>query len=102
MPKKEEKFDPRLRQFHFDLNALVLWEENTGRTYEQYDEKSMKDLRMLVWCGMKIQVPDVTLEQVGSMLTMKNAAAIRAFVDEMITGARPEAEAKNATPRPTG
>jgi hypothetical protein len=102
MPKKKEKFDPRLRRFILDLNAICLWEENTGRTYEQLDKNSMRDFRMLVWCGLKTQIPEITLEQVGSMLTVQNAAAIKAFVDEMISGAVPEAEAKNAAPRPIG
>lgn len=94
--------DPRLDLFILDLNALVLWEKNTHRTIEQFDEKSMEDLRTLMWCGMKTQIPDITLEQVGSMMTPRNAKQVTAFILKTLVEALPEAEAKNEEPRPIG
>jgi hypothetical protein len=94
--------DPRLNHFILDLNALVLWEKNTGRTIEQFNEKSMEDLRLLMWCGMKTQIPDLTLEQVGSMMTPRNAKRVTAFILGSLVEALPEAEAKNEEPRPIG
>ncbi len=101
MEGTQDGLDPRLEQLRFDLNALVLWEENSGKTIDKFNPKSMKELRLLMWCGMKSQVPDLTLEQVGAMMTYRNRGGIRAVIDRKMVEAG-LVEEKNEEARPTG
>ncbi len=77
---KVEELDPRLNELRLDLNAMVLWEEAAGRPFGEFNG-SLADFRLLLWAGMKSQIPDITLEQVGSMITAGNVAAVKALLE---------------------
>lgn len=77
-----EDLDPRLKLLNVDMNALILWEETAGRPFSEIKADSMRDFRLLVWAGLKTQIPDITLEQVGSMITVKNTETLTALISE--------------------
>lgn len=81
-PAANESLDSRLKLLEFNLNTLCIWEEATGRKFETYTPTSLSDFRVLMWAALKIQIPDITVEQVGSMITMKNAPALQALMTE--------------------
>jgi hypothetical protein len=87
-PAGSEDLDPRLKLFELNLNSLCAWEEATGRNFGTFAPESMKDLRMLVLCGLKTQIPDVTIEEVGSMITPKSIPALTALIGTM-AGTKP-------------
>jgi hypothetical protein len=100
----ETDIDPRLERFTWDLNALCEWELRAGKPLSEARisptkdrEVSMLDLRMLVWCGLRSQCPEVSLEDVGRMITPRNAARVRAVIDRAILAGSPdmEVEGKN-------
>lgn len=77
-----EDLDPRLKLFELDLNALCSWEAATGREFKTLASESLSDFRLLIWAGLKEQLPDITLQQVGSMITFRNTRAIAALIKE--------------------
>lgn len=61
------------RELKYDLNALELVEELTGVTLDKATEKvSMKTLKVLLYSGLVHQDPDLTVDYVGSLVTMEN------------------------------
>lgn len=61
------------RELKFDLNALELVEEMTGVTLDKATENvSMKTLKVLLYSGLVHQDPDLTVDYVGSLVTMEN------------------------------
>ena len=81
-PAASEALDPRLKLLELNLNTLCTWEESSGRNFGTFEPSSPKDLRTLIWAGLKTQIPDITLEQVGSMVTVQNVPALTALVKE--------------------
>ena len=78
----EDLLDPRLKLLEVNLNTLCTWEEAAGRNFGTFAPESPKDLRLLIWASLKGQVPDITLEQVGSMVTAQSVPALTALVKE--------------------
>ncbi|HBF7594790.1 TPA: hypothetical protein KOX39_003405 [Clostridioides difficile] len=61
------------RELKYDLNALELVEEMTGVTLDKATENvSMKTLKVLLYSGLVHQDPDLTVDYVGSLVTMEN------------------------------
>lgn len=79
--------DERLKRFKWDLNAMVRWEKATGRPIDKLDPSSMADFRTMLWCGIEAQVPGITEDEVGAMVTTRNAQAVRSLVDGTIAEA---------------
>jgi hypothetical protein len=77
-----EDLDPRLKRFEFNLNTLCAWEDAAGRNFGTFEPNSPKDLRLLIWAGLKTQLPEVTLEDAGAMITPKNTPALTALIEE--------------------
>ena len=61
------------RELKFDLNALESVEELTGTTLEEATKSmSMKMLKILLYSGLKHEDEELTLEYVGSLVTLQN------------------------------
>lgn len=90
-----EDIDPRLKLFRWDLNALVRWERATGRPIEKANPASLSDFRTMIWAGIEAQVPGLTEDDVGRMVTTRNGNEVRKLIDEVIQSGQPNAEAKN-------
>lgn len=61
------------RELKFDLNALEIVEDMTGTTLDKATEKvSMRTLKILLYSGLVHQDPDLTVDYVGSLVTMEN------------------------------
>lgn len=69
----------RTRTLKYDLNALILLEENLGVTIDKLGEVQMglRTLRTLIWAGLIHEDPELTQEQVGSWIDISNIHTIR-------------------------
>jgi hypothetical protein len=58
----------RERTLRYDLNALALIEEQTGRPVTQLSDLDvdMRTVRALLWAGFVHEAPELTLQEVGS------------------------------------
>jgi hypothetical protein len=104
----------RPRRLRFDANALVAVEEVLGRPLQEIippDEGrasrqvGFREMRALLWAGLLHEDPQLTLQQAGELLDLKQMNDIMAKVNEAITAAFPEAvkdedAAKNGTAPP--
>ena len=83
MPNKAKPLIPieldKKRNLMLDLNAMVNFEEATGKNVLQGDSLnnlSAKDLRALLWACLLHEDKDLTLEQVGGMIHSGNMEAV--------------------------
>lgn len=62
----------------FDFNAIVLAEKATGINLLRsiVNEISATNLRALLWAALLKENPKLTVEEVGTWITMRNAATI--------------------------
>lgn len=59
------------RNLRFSMNALCEIEDLIGKPMSQLnDEMSIKDLRSFLWCGLKHEDKDLTMEEVGEMIEL--------------------------------
>lgn len=80
------------RTLIFDFNALCRLEELTGKNAlngETWSSLSAKDVRALLWSAMLREDPDLTIQEVGEMITFSNMTQImktleRAFVNAAV------------------
>ncbi|MGE5553294.1 MAG: hypothetical protein ACM3XZ_05145 [Betaproteobacteria bacterium] len=96
----------RERHLLINFNTLALIEEKTGKNTlrsETWQNISASDLRVFLWACLLHEDPELTLEQVGAMLTMDKVAEITAALQAAASASFPPAsgEAKNPT-LPTG
>ena len=67
------------RHIQLDLNAMVKFEEVTGKSLfkkEALENMGAGDLRALLWAALVHEDAKLTVEQVGSMVTIDNMVAI--------------------------
>ena len=67
------------RNFELDLNAMVIFEELTGKSLFKgalSQDMSAKELRALLYAGLKHEDKSLTEEQVGGMITLDNMSRI--------------------------
>lgn len=91
----------RERTICFDFNALALFEEATGRNLMEsggWEKFSAKDIRALLWAGLRRDDSALTIEQVGALMHANNVGEIRVAIEGAITAAMPE---KAADPLPS-
>jgi len=71
-------------QLVFDFNAIAQAEIATGINLLQasIDTASAQSLRGLLWASLLKQNPTISIEHVGSLITMKNAPTIWAAIRE--------------------
>lgn len=95
------------RNLLLDLNAMVNFEEATGKNILQgasLDNLSAKDLRALLWACLLHEDKDLTLEQVGEMIHGGNMESIANKLTSAWEVATPEGdkEAPLAVKSPPG
>jgi len=81
------------RNLCLDLNAMVLFEEATGKSlFDKGTLNSMKakDTRALLWACLKREDPNLTLEDVGKMIDSSNIAEVSQKLMEALAVAIPE------------
>jgi hypothetical protein len=81
------------RSIKFDLNAMVYLEETTGKSLQEIyngQAPSMSSLRAILWACLIHEDPALTLEQVGSLVSMENMAEVSAKIAEALNAALPE------------
>jgi hypothetical protein len=100
------------RKLLFVLNAMVFFEEATGKSL--FDNKisegfgksmTAKDLRALLWACLVHEDETLTLKQVGSWINRTNMTEIAQHIGEAFSNAMPDGE-KETSPlaqnAPTG
>lgn len=71
------------RELKFDLNALEMVEELSGTTLEKATENmSMKMLKILLFSALMHEDKELTLEHVGSLVTMQNMKEVSQALTE--------------------
>lgn len=85
------------RTILFNLNAMAEFEEVTGKSFfseQDLDNLTAKDVRAMLWTGLKHEDPDLTLEDVGEMIHVGNMAEIMEGLTGAYKGAMPQPEGK--------
>ncbi len=81
------------RNLNFTLNAMIDFEESTGRSLmgqESMEKMSMKDLRTLLWACLRDDDTELTQEQVGAMVTMDKMEHITESLTKAFKASMPE------------
>ena len=90
------------RTLKLDLNAMVSFEEATGKSLMSGTFKSSKmtprQLRAMLWACLKHEDADLTEEQVGSWITVSNLMEVTGKLNEAFEVAMPEGEGKQTVP----
>jgi len=88
------------RSLYMDLNAMVKFEEATGkRIFDQelWVAISARDVRALLWACLLHEDPDLTVEQVGSMIDFSNMNDVIAKLQEAFMLALPNPDEQENT-----
>jgi len=105
---KEGGIPPQLLQFRWDLNAECNYEEVSGKALIgtdgmfQIELRSPKAVRELVYAGLKSNIPGITLEDVGKLITAENSLMVYTFVFKAMRLAKQPPELPNAEAPATG
>ncbi len=89
------------RKVSFDLNAMIAYEEATGKKVTSWQEgytPNMKEMRVIIWACLISGDESITLQEVGSWVTMENFHAVVNKVMGIVDDSLPEsqkAEGKN-------
>jgi hypothetical protein len=73
-PTAKIEIDGKEYTLMLDLNALIAFEEATGKSAEFLDAKkiSLKDMRALYWAALVGSHPEITQEDVGRLIHLGN------------------------------
>lgn len=82
------------RTLKLDLNAMVEFEEVTGKSIFglQSTEMSAKDLRALLWCMLIHEDESLSLKDVGHLINQGNMETIVQDINTAMTQAIPESK----------
>ena len=83
------------RHFLYDLNAMIRFEEVTGKNTLQGlspADLSAKDFRALIWACLLHEDKELTLEQVGAMFHSGNMDQMIGRLTDALEAATPEKE----------
>jgi hypothetical protein len=91
------------RTLLLDLNAMVSYEEVTGKSLFNADDKSMgaRELRAYLWACLIHEDESLTLKQVGSWINTDNMAEVAQRLTEARNEAVPETTGETAGPLPS-
>lgn len=77
----------KLKLFTFDFNTMINFEEVSGKPFTQFDPSNVKEIRMVIWCGIKDNLPDgeeFSLLDAGRLMDNRTAdRAIKFVMDRM-------------------
>jgi len=87
------------RTIRFDLNAMCNYEDVTGENIfaNALEKLSAKEVRAMLWACLLSEDPSLTLEYVGSLITLDNMAEVAEKLNEAFTIAMPDNGAKENT-----
>jgi hypothetical protein len=77
----------------FNFNALALLEEKTGmNAFRVVDFQNINatTIRAMLWTALITEQPDITMEDVGNLLTFENMSVVYSALLQAWTGSRPE------------
>lgn len=82
----------RTRHLKFDLNALCSFEETTGKPIPSIDFNalSVTHVRALLWAGLIHEDPELSLTQVGAMISLDGLDVISRTIVEALSTSMPE------------
>lgn len=90
------------RVLKLDLNAMVTFEEATGKSLMggTFKSKDMtpRDLRAMLWACLIHEDEALTEQQVGSWITVSNLMEVTGKLNEAFEVAMPESEGKQPVP----
>lgn len=75
------------RRLKLDLNAMICYEETTGRKFTEIGGKSLEltELRLVLWVMLLHEDPDLTVEEVGGMVHMGNVGELTTAIRKAVT-----------------
>lgn len=92
------------RKFKLDLNAMINFEEETGRSLinMQPDEIfGLKDVRAMLWAGLNTCIEDeedkLTVQEAGALVNPDNMAEVSNKIMDVYENAVPENDNKGET-----
>ena len=95
-PEVKITFDKE-RTFRLDLNAMITFEEATGKSLIdgtfKANKMSPKELRSMLWVILLHEDDSLTEKQVGSWVTVNNMVEVTTKLNEAFEVAMPEAKA---------
>ena len=87
------------RKFKLDLNAMINFEEESGKSLinmKPDDEFSLKDIRAMLWAGINSTIEKeelkLSLEEVGSFVHPGNMAEVSNKIMEVYENSVPEGD----------
>lgn len=94
MSKKTAITLDRERYMRLDLNAMSEFEDLTGKSLFSIgnDLQSAKSIRALLYCALKSGGEDITLDQVGDLITMENFAEVSKSMNKLMNKSYGESE----------
>lgn len=85
----------KVRTLRFDLNAFAELEDNFGTIDEALgamEKGSIKALRAVLWAGLIHEDEELTVKQVGALLTLADLAQLTEKINSAVLNAVPEVE----------
>lgn len=91
----------KTRTLRFDLNAFAELEENFG-TIDQalgaMEKGSIKALRAILWAGLIHEDEELTIKQVGKLITLADLPGLTEGINNAIVNSVPKTEEQNQNP----
>jgi hypothetical protein len=87
-------------ELKFNMNTFCILEEvydDLDKAFEDLQNKKIKAIRALIYSAVKVEDEDVTLKEVGSMLTLDDMERLGTVINEALDISMPEVtdETKN-------
>ena len=83
------------RTLKYDLNAMAELEDRYGSVdaaFEMLDKNSIKAVRFILWAGLIHAEPELTEQQVGSLIDVKYLRNLSTKLEEAFSNDMPQAE----------
>ena len=93
----------RERVLRFDLNAMVDFEEASGKSVREISEEMpMRDFRILIWACLVADDPDLTLRDVGAIAnSIASFQELKTAITNILAGSMPELDPDAAPKAPS-
>lgn len=77
----------KVRNLHYNLNALERFEELSGVSIDKIGQQmSMKLLKILLFCGLIHEDKELTTEAIGEMIGMEDLTRVSEAIGEAFGG----------------